>query len=117
MADRDAQEFRDELAASEGSFLAAALDGAWAASRLARRARLMRQACMETENAPTLERWMAAGFYELDTGVGGEGRFVDVPPGVYEVTASVPGHEVETVRFRVDPETTTRFALYARPAS
>lgn len=27
---------------------------------------MMRQACVETEVAPTLERWMAAGFYEFD---------------------------------------------------
>jgi hypothetical protein len=47
------------------------------------------------------------------TSVGGEGMFIDVPPGDYEVTATHPGFTFGTERFTVEADTTTRLALYA----
>jgi hypothetical protein len=46
------------------------------------------------------------------TSVGGEGMFVDVPPGDYEITATHPDFTFGTARFTVEADTTTRLALY-----
>ena len=63
----DARELRRELEVDPGSFLALALQGHWSGDRLGRLARLLRQACLDTAGSATLERWLAAGFHELDT--------------------------------------------------
>ena len=67
MTESDEQDLRCEFEAGDDTFLGIAMNGCWSTARLARLARLMRQACLDSEDTALLHRWAASGFYEVDT--------------------------------------------------
>lgn len=69
MDDRQLRELRDELEAAKGSFLEGFFTGTWSADRFERLLTLMEQACEDHEGAERVERWIASGFWFVESWV------------------------------------------------
>ncbi len=67
LREQETQELRREFEGGENSFLGKSLAGTWDSPAFRQLCALLQTACVASENDSHVAKWMAAGFYDLDT--------------------------------------------------